>query len=116
MVSTFDIVWYGTLQNDLRTAFRQLQQVQGNTFPIREVEDACQLLATELDTVDFDTKRWIIRTLVTVIYADKDGWWMEGVLPCLNSSSDSSASPGGERRFMETRSSASSASLMRRTG
>jgi DNA invertase Pin-like site-specific DNA recombinase len=100
----------------------QLQQAQDNTFPIREVEDACQLLAAGLDTVDFDTKRWIIRTLVTVIYADKDGWWMEGGLPCLNSSADrrnSSAyheSPGGEKQFMETPSSASSASPMRRMG
>jgi hypothetical protein len=93
----------------------QLQQAQDNTFPIREVEDACQLLATGLDTVDFDTKRWIIRTLVTVIYADKDGWSMEGVLPCLNSS-DSQQSPGGEKLFMETRLSASSVSPMRRTG
>jgi site-specific DNA recombinase len=93
----------------------QLQQAQDNTFPIREVEDACRLLAAGLDTVDFDTKRWIIRTLVTAIYADKDGWTMEGVLPCLNSS-DSRASPGGERLFMETPSSASSGSPMRRTG
>ena len=93
----------------------QLQRAQDNTFPIREVEDACQLLAAGVDAADFDTKRWIIRTLVTVIYADKDGWKMEGVLPCLNSS-DYRENPGGERRFMETPSSASSASPMRRTG
>ena len=93
----------------------QLQQAQDNTFPIREVEDACQLLAAGVDAADFDTKRWIIRTLVTVIYADKDGWKMEGVLPCLNSS-DYRESPGGERLFMETPSSASSVSPMRRMG
>jgi hypothetical protein len=50
-----------------------------------------------------------------LLSSTKDGWRMEGRLPCLNSS-DGQQSPGGERPFMETRLSASSVSPMRRTG
>jgi hypothetical protein len=61
----------------------QLEQAHQNTLPIKEVEDACALLAEGLDDLPFAQKRWIIKTLVDVVYARKDGWRMEGRLPGL---------------------------------
>jgi hypothetical protein len=61
----------------------QLEQAHQNTLPIKEVEDACSLLAEGRDNLPFEEKRWIIKTLVDVVYANKDGWRMEGRLPGL---------------------------------
>jgi hypothetical protein len=100
----------------------QLQQAQENTLPIREIEDACQMLSEGIEELTFQEKRWIIRALVGVIYADKDGWKLEGRLPCLSEAQSSyeakhsgEESPGGEMRFQESPSSACSASPMSRT-
>jgi hypothetical protein len=61
----------------------QLEQARQNTLPIKEVEDACALLAEGLDDLPCAEKRWIIKTLVDVVYANKGGWRMEGRLPGL---------------------------------
>jgi hypothetical protein len=61
----------------------QLQDAQQNTLPLQEVEDACALLAEGLEAFTFEEKRRVIRTLVDVVYAGKEGWKLEGKLPGL---------------------------------
>ena len=62
----------------------QLQQARAETLPIRDIEDACHLLHEGLEGAPFEDRRWIVRTLVDVVYADKDRWRMEGRLPVLS--------------------------------
>jgi hypothetical protein len=40
---------------------------------VRDVQDACALLADGLLEAGLEEKRWLIRHLVQVIYADKEG-------------------------------------------
>jgi site-specific DNA recombinase len=63
----------------------QVQQAHQETVPIRGIEDACRLLAEGLDGATFEDRRWIVRTLVDVVYTDKKRWRMEGRLPGLSS-------------------------------
>jgi hypothetical protein len=52
--------------------------------PIKDIEDACALLAGGAEDATFEQRRWIVRTLVHRIYADKTHWIPEGRLPCLH--------------------------------
>jgi hypothetical protein len=61
----------------------QLQQARAETVPIRDIEDACWL-REGLEGATFEDRRWIVRTLVDVVYADKRRWRMEGRLPVLS--------------------------------
>ena len=51
----------------------QLEQAGAGQAPLRDVQDACPLLADGLREAGLAEKRWLIRHLVHVIYADKDG-------------------------------------------
>jgi hypothetical protein len=59
----------------------QLEQAAAGQAPLRDVQDACALLADGLLEAGFEEKQWLIRHLVQVIYADKEGWTLEGRLP-----------------------------------
>jgi site-specific DNA recombinase len=61
----------------------QLEQARAGQAPLRQVRDALALLADGLLEATFEDKRWIIRQLVTRIWADKQGWELEGCLPEL---------------------------------
>jgi site-specific DNA recombinase len=61
----------------------QLQQARAETLPIRDIEETCRLLREGLEGAAFEDRRWIVRTLVDVVYADKRRWRMEGRLPVL---------------------------------
>jgi site-specific DNA recombinase len=62
----------------------QLQQARAETLPIRDIEEACRLLREGLEGATFEDRRWIVRTLVDIVYADKRRWRMEGRLPVLS--------------------------------
>lgn len=60
------------------------ERARNSQAPITEVRDACALLADGMAEADFAQKRWLIRHLVRVIYADKEGWKLEGHLPRMH--------------------------------
>ena len=62
----------------------QLDVARQGQVPIRQVQDACALLADGALEAGFAEKRWLISLLVDVIYADKHGWRLEGRLPGMN--------------------------------
>jgi site-specific DNA recombinase len=59
----------------------QLEQVQSGQAPIRQVRDACALLADGALEAGFSDRKWLIGLLVDTVYADKEGWQMKGYLP-----------------------------------
>jgi site-specific DNA recombinase len=62
----------------------QLEQARAETVPIKDIEDACALLAQGAQEASFEQRSWIVHTLVHRIYADKTHWVLEGRLPCLS--------------------------------
>jgi hypothetical protein len=48
---------------------------------VRDVQEACTLLPDGLLEAGFEEKQWLICHLVQGIYADKQGWMLEGRLP-----------------------------------
>ena len=76
----------------------QLQQARAETLPIRDIEEACRLLREGLEGAAFEDRRWIVRTLVDVVYAGKDRWRMEGRLPIVSTAGHLDDGAFGERR------------------
>jgi hypothetical protein len=69
----------------------QLEQVQSGQAPIKQVRDACTLLADGALEADFSDRKWLIGLLVETIYADKEGWHMTGYLPGMEAEGTPSA-------------------------
>jgi hypothetical protein len=74
------------IEGQISLAHVQLEQARAETVPIRDIEDACALLAQGAQEASFEQRRWIVRTLVHRIYADKTHWTLEGRLPVLSCS------------------------------
>jgi hypothetical protein len=72
------------IAGQISLAHVQLEQARAETVPIKDIEDACALLAAGAEDATFEQRRWIVRTLVHRIYADKTHWVLEGRLPCLH--------------------------------
>jgi hypothetical protein len=74
-----------------------LEQVQSGQAPIRQVRDACALLADGALEADFSDRKWLISLLVETIYADKEGWQRTGYLPGMEAAGTFAAASIEER-------------------
>jgi hypothetical protein len=71
------------IAGQISLAHVQIAQARAETVPIRDIEEACALLAEGAAGATFSERQWIVRTLVERVYADKKEWVLEGRLPTL---------------------------------
>ena len=79
-----------------------LQQVRDGQAPIHEVRDACALLKDGMLEAGPAEKKYLINLLVEVIYADREGWDLQGYLPGLEASGTFDEAAIGESRLRTT--------------
>ena len=67
-----------------------------------EVRDACALLKDGMLEAGPAEKKYLINLLVEVIYADREGWDLQGYLPGLEASGTFDEAAIGESRLRTT--------------